>query len=153
MTDADALARYAGYLEGLTPARLAELDQYVAPQVRFADPFHDVTGVAAMRAVFAAMFETIPDVRFEVLASVGGGTASFLHWRFSGHLAGLGGRAILFEGTSVIRFDDHGRVSEHLDYWDSSGGLLQRFPLIGSVLRWLRRRVAATVRLPSGTPG
>jgi len=148
-----ALARYARYLETLTPASLDDLGQFVHPRVRFADPFHDLQGMENMRAVFVAMFAAIPDVRFEVLASAAEGQGAFLHWRFTGRFARAPSRRLDFEGTSVIRFDERGLVTAHLDYWDSSAGLLQHFPVMGPLLRWLRRRVAAAVRPASGTRG
>jgi len=33
----------------------------------------------------------------------------------------------------------------HRDYWDAAGELYAKLPLIGAVMRWLRRR--------AGTPG
>lgn len=50
-----AAARLAQLYEQLTPARLAQLDDYYAPDARFKDPFNDVQGVPAIRAIFAHM--------------------------------------------------------------------------------------------------
>ena len=43
-------------------------------------------------------------------------------------------------GATRLRFDAQGRVAEHRDYWDAAQELYEKLPLIGSVLRAIRRR-------------
>jgi len=48
------------------------------------------------------------------------------------------------EGASHLLFNEAGLVVEHRDYWDSSEELLQKLPVIGALLRWLKKRFAAS---------
>ena len=132
--------RYAAFLEGLSPETLTVLPLYVAADVHFADPFHDVTGVSAMRDVFAAMYDKTGPVDFFVSAISEEGQEAFLVWRFSGRLFG---RSWDLPGASHVRFDDAGLVIEHVDYWDSGRHFLARLPVIGRLLRLVYRRAAA----------
>lgn len=59
-------ARLAQLYEQLTPAQLSLLGDYYAPDARFKDPFNDVRGVPAIRAIFAHMFENLEQPRFIV---------------------------------------------------------------------------------------
>ncbi|MDX1425375.1 MAG: nuclear transport factor 2 family protein, partial [Kiloniellales bacterium] len=54
---AAAVAAYANFYETLTPESLERLDALCAADVRFRDPFNDVSGVAAYRAILADMFQ------------------------------------------------------------------------------------------------
>jgi steroid delta-isomerase len=42
-----------------------------------------------------------------------------------------------------VRFDDAGRVAWHRDYWDAAEELYAKLPVVGAVVRMLRRRGAA----------
>jgi steroid delta-isomerase len=46
-------------------------------------------------------------------------------------------------GASQLRFDGEGRVCHHRDYWDAAGELYESLPLLGGVLRLLKRRLSA----------
>jgi hypothetical protein len=36
--------------------------------------------------------------------------------------------------------DDEGRITLHRDYWDAAEELYEKLPLIGSLMRWLKKR-------------
>jgi len=131
--------RYRDFLETLTPRSLERLEDHVSPDVHFADPFNDVRGAAAMRRIFRHMFANIPDVRFQVHHLMRQGDVCLMTWRFSGTLRG---RDWSFDGSSLVRFAPDGRVAAHIDYWDAARNFYERLPLLGAVLRRLRRRIA-----------
>jgi hypothetical protein len=43
-------------------------------------------------------------------------------------------------GASHIVFNAQGLVSLHRDYWDAAEELYEKLPIVGSVMRWLKRR-------------
>jgi steroid delta-isomerase len=131
--------RYRRYLETLTPESLAQLSVHVTPDVRFKDPFNDVRGVESMAAIFQHMFENIPEVRFTVRHVMAEGDNCLMTWRFEGKLRG---RAWGFDGASALRFAPDGRVAEHIDYWDAAENFYEHLPLIGCLLRRIRRRLS-----------
>ena len=55
---------YVEYLENLSPSTIDALNKYVSNNVRFKDPFNDVTGIEKMKVVFRHMFENIQNVKF-----------------------------------------------------------------------------------------
>ena len=59
MTHDDAFDAYLDYLENLTAQDIQRLSDYVSPDVRFSDPFHDVRGIAEMAAIFSKLFTNI----------------------------------------------------------------------------------------------
>jgi len=134
----DRLDTYITYLESLTPETLPSLDQYVTNDVRFCDPFNDVRGVALMTRVFEEMFENVGPVAFTVTKRAELGDQAFIAWRFDGRLFD---KPWTFEGVSELTFAADGRVVEHIDRWDSAGDFWQRVPLIGWLLRRMKRRL------------
>lgn len=137
-----SLARYARLFETISPAALAELDSYFAPDARFKDPFNDVRGVPAIRHVFARMFETCLDARFVVTHSMLHEDHAMLAWTmsFRPNAALLRKQHWEIPGTSLLRFAPDGRILEHVDYWDSGSYFYARLPVFGALVRALRRR-------------
>ncbi|MCW2247427.1 limonene-1,2-epoxide hydrolase [Azospirillum fermentarium] len=134
------LARWVDFLETLAPDTLDRLDALTTDGVRFADPFNDVSGRAAVRAVFAHTLDTCRDVRFTVSASAMDGDVGLLRWRFQARVAVVGDLDVT--GMSTVHLGPGGRVAAHVDYWDSAGPVLARLPLVGGVVRLILRRLA-----------
>jgi hypothetical protein len=42
-------------------------------------------------------------------------------------------------GTHLV-FNDEGLVTLHRDYWDAAEELYEKLPLVGGLMRWLKRR-------------
>jgi steroid Delta-isomerase len=135
-------ARVVGFYEALTPQTLVRLDTVYAEGARFIDPFNDVTGQTAIRGVFEHMFQVLEGPRFQVLSTVTEGDDCFLLWNFRFHRRG-GSRAFLIHGSTHVRFAGDGRIAEHRDYWDPAREVYETVPLLGALMRWLRRRLAA----------
>ena len=133
--------RYAAFFGRLEESDLARFDEIFAADARFKDPFNDVRGVPAIRAVFAHMFATCVEPRFVILESSGSDDLAWLRWRFEFSARGVGEMCI--EGVSRVRFDEHGQALEHVDYWDASE-LFEAIPVLRPVLRGLRRRFSVS---------
>jgi ketosteroid isomerase-like protein len=132
--------RLADFYETLSSASLATLDTLYAPDARFKDPFNEVTGTAAIRRIFEHMFATTEAPRFVVTERIEQGERAMLGWEF--HF-GLRGRALTVRGVTHLHFDVDGRVTLHRDYWDAAEELYEKLPVLGGVMRALRRRLAA----------
>ena len=88
------------------------------------------------------MFDALDAPRFEIVDALGDAGQGFLTWNFSFRRHAQ--RATLtIHGASHLRFDTEGRVTLHRDYWDAAHQVYERVPLLGAVLRALRRRLGA----------
>lgn len=148
---AERAARYAEYFERLTPSRLKELHRYFASDARFKDPFNDVSGIDAIRVVFQDMYDQCEEARFEVLNSAVAGRTAYLHWYFHFRLRrwrrGMWRR---IEGVSRAVFNADGKVTEHVDYWDAAEQVYEEIPLLGRILRFVKRQLSAGRRSHGG---
>lgn len=135
------LKRYADFFDGLDRSRLAEIDRLFAEDARFQDPFNDVRGRAAIRQLFLKMFRQCAQLRLKVFDAVETEQAAYLHWHMSflPRSRWLGRYRCHIDGISRVRFNAAGQVTEHRDYWDPAGSILIRLPVIGGLLRLVRR--------------
>jgi hypothetical protein len=65
----------------------------------------------------------------------------FLRWRLTGRLRSLSNRDWDITGMSEIHLAPDRRVAAHIDHWDAGQQFYELLPVIGSVIRLLRRRV------------
>ena len=134
------LARLTSYFESLSPAALARLDEVYAPDARFKDPFNDVTGIPAIRAIFEGMYRQVDRPRFVVTRAICQGDDAFLAWDFLFFFKGDKTREQTIRGATHILFNADGRVALHRDYWDAAEELYEKLPVLGALMRWLKRR-------------
>jgi hypothetical protein len=140
MTDrAEMLAAYGRYFEDLTPDTLPEIARIATPDMRFRDPFNDVRGIDNVVRLLGTMYAH-GTPRFEILDRALGQSAGYILWRFTNDPGG--GRApLMITGMSEIHFAPDGRISEHIDHWDSGGQFYERIPVLGWLIRLVRKRL------------
>ena len=128
--------------ETLTESTIGELRTIYSADAHFADPFNAVQGIDAIEQVFRHMFATLEQPHFVVTGSVVQGEQTVLLWEFRFRFRSFRRQVDqTVPGASHLRRDARGRITHHQDYWDAAHGLYQKMPLIGAVMRWLRRRV------------
>jgi ketosteroid isomerase-like protein len=130
------------FYESLSPASLAALGQVYSADAHFIDPFNDVHGLPAIGRVFEHMFSALDAPRFEVLTTITEGDQSFLLWNFSFSRPGKPQR-LTVHGGSHLRFAADGKVAWHRDHWDPARELYEALPVLGTVLRWLRKKLSS----------
>jgi hypothetical protein len=132
-----ALSRLVQFYQTLSPASLqTQLAQHYASDAYFKDPFNEVRGLPAIDAIFQHMYRKLDNPRFVITQTVEQGHDAFLTWDF---LLPIGGREQCIRGTSHIRFDSSGLVVWHRDYWDAAEELYEKLPVLGSLMRLLKR--------------
>lgn len=135
----DPLARLVAFYEHLSIDNLVQLGAVYAPDAHFKDPFNEVQGHAAILAIFEHMFMQVDAPRFVVLESLGQGAQAFLTWEFRFRMKRLVSGEQCIRGATHVRFDAQGRVVLHRDYWDAAEELYEKLPLLGGLMRMLRR--------------
>ncbi len=132
---------YAKAFATLTPHTVDALCRRVSLDVHFRDPFNDLYGRDALRALLLDMFERAGRPAFSVdeINWHEDTAAGWLRWHFSAQLPVIGQLDV--EGCSRVSLDQNGLITEHLDYWDSAP-IYFRLPLLGALLRRIRQRIS-----------
>lgn len=136
-----AVQRLVQFFEQLQPQDLARLSELYAADARFKDPFNEVQGLAAIEHIFAHMFEALDAPHFIVTERIVQGTQCFLVWDFRFRFRRFDRESWqTVRGSTHLVFNDDGRVTLHRDYWDAAEELYEKLPLVGGLMRWLKRR-------------
>jgi len=136
-----AIERLVQFFEQLQPQDLQRLPGIYAPEARFKDPFNDVQGLAEIERIFAHMFESLDAPHFIVTERIVQGQQCFLIWdfRFRFRRFDTQNWQTVRGGTHLV-FNDEGLVTLHRDYWDAAEELYEKLPVVGGLMRWLKRR-------------
>jgi ketosteroid isomerase-like protein len=142
MTDCKpAASRLTRYFETISPQSVADVAHYYAASARFKDPFNDVMGLAAIQHIFAHMFEALEQPHFVVTEQVVQGQQCFMTWEFRfGFKKFKQDEQQVILGATHLVFSEAGLVTLHRDYWDAAEELYEKLPLVGGLMRWLKRR-------------
>lgn len=138
----DAVAHLTQFFEKISPQDLSKLPELYAPDARFTDPFNAVQGLPAIERVFAHMFEALHTPHFFVTERIVQGHQCFLTWEFHFRFKRFDTSTWqLVRGGTHLVFNDECLVTVHRDYWDAAQELYEKLPLVGGLMRWLKRRV------------
>ena len=140
-TTQDAVQRLVQFFEQLQPQDLPRLPGLYAADARFKDTFNEVQGLADIGHIFAHMFEALDSPHFIVTERIVQGQQCFLVWDFRFRFRRFDTQSwqTVRGGTHLV-FNDEGLVTLHRDYWDAAEELYEKLPLVGGLMRWLKRR-------------
>ncbi len=137
----DALKGFVHYWQTLSPESLALIDTVYMKDACFRDPFNTVNDIEAIRHIFADMFVRLDEPRFTIIETIEQDHGAMLIWDFDFRIKTLKPEMKRrIHGTSHIRFAADGRVLYHRDYWDAAGELYEQLPVVGVLMRWLKKR-------------
>ena len=134
---------YADFFESVSQA--TPIESYAKlfdSQVFFEDPFQKVSGVDKVYDIFQHMFKTLYAPHFIVNEIVCNEQCAYLHWTFS-YQRSAQHQTERFTGISRVQFLETGKVLSHVDYWDAGENIYEKVPLLGSVLRLIKKKIKA----------
>lgn len=139
----EAVSRVIVFFETLSPAGVAQLGELYAADARFKDPFNEVQGVPAIRGIFVHMYRSLDAPHFVVTGRLVDGDQCFLVWEFRFRFRRFDTATLqTVRGGSHLMLAEDGRIRAHRDYWDAAEELYEKLPVLGRLMRWLRRRAA-----------
>jgi len=135
------LQRLIRFFEQIDVSNVGQLSQVYTPDAFFKDPFNEVQGLAAIERIFAHMFESLDEPHFIVTEHLLQGSQCFLVWDFHFRFKRFDTQTLqTVRGGTHLVFNDAGLVTLHRDYWDAAEELYEKLPVVGGLMRWLKRR-------------
>ncbi|MBE0582292.1 MAG: nuclear transport factor 2 family protein [Desulfofustis sp.] len=126
----------------LAADNLELLDRIYSADIEFCDPAHEIRGLDALRHYFAELYRNVDSISFSFGRTHRVGSEAYLSWRMSFRHPKLArGRTIEVDGLSYLKFNDNGKVSYHRDYFDLGAMLYEHLPLLGSLVKTIKRRL------------
>lgn len=119
------------------------VDEFYAENVEFHDPAGDLVGRNQVKSYYKAMYRNVVDVKFDFPAVVESDDVVMAEWIMTVKMKSFnGGKPIVVNGMSHLRFGDDGRVVYHRDSFDLGAMVYEKIPVFGGIVRWLRKRLA-----------
>lgn len=139
-----AVDRIAVFFETLGPQDVERLDRYYTEDASFKDPFNEVQGLPAIQGIFRHMYVALHEPRFVVTGRIVEGEQAFLSWEFHFRFRSFrSSQPQIIRGATHLRLAGDGRIREHRDYWDAAEEVYEKLPVVGGLMRWLKRRANA----------
>ena len=142
--EAEALERFKAFFATFACDKVQRLlDKTYAPDVWFNDTLKEIEGRDALRPYLEHSATAVDDCRVEVKDVTSNGAGDYyVRWsmliRFKRFKRGQDTWSI---GMSHLRFDANGLVVLHQDFWNAADGLFQHVPVLGGMIRWIKKQV------------
>jgi len=139
-----SLARqYGEFFERLSKDDKQEIyEQFFDENSLFEDPFQRVVGVEKIYQVFENMYTTLHNPKFIVEEIIEKENIAYIKWQFF-YAMSPGAKQEHFTGISRVAFSEDAKVISHTDYWDAASNVYEKIPLLGVILRFIKRKIHA----------
>ncbi|MBD1401827.1 nuclear transport factor 2 family protein [Pelobacter sp. M08fum] len=139
-----ALEQFFNTYQRLNRDNLDLLGGIYSDDIRFSDPAHSLKGLPALRDYFAELYANVEQIRFDFSAPRISNDQVFVQWvmRLRHPRLNRGGE-IEVPGISCLHFAENGLVDDHRDYFDLGLLLYEQLPLLGPLVRAVKRRFSA----------
>ena len=141
--EAAALGRFKEFFSNMTPDRVRnQVDSVYDKDAYLYDTLALHHGIDAIRPYFIRTAERADGVTVEILDTIRKGNDFYVKWSMDITWSAFKkGKTTRSFGISHIRFGETGKVVLHYDFWDSTNGFFEHLPIIGGLIRWVKRRV------------
>ena len=111
-----------------------------ATGVHFKDPFHEVYDVTAVYQIFQQMYNRLDSPRFKIIEYIREENVAYIKWRFIFRFKGEVS-VQTFVGVSRLCINKQAKISEHIDFWDAGEHIYEKLPVLGSFIRWIKKKI------------
>ena len=141
--EAEAINRFQAFFENMTPEQVrATVDSVYAPNAVLYDTLVLHEGIGQIRPYFIKTAERAKGVRVQVLDVLRNGNDFYLKWSMDIDWSAFKkGKTTRSFGMSHLRFNAQGQVVLHYDFWDAANGFFEHIPIVGHMIRWIKRKV------------
>ncbi len=139
MTNRTALDRVLHFFENVSPQSVKEIAALYDADAYFKDPFNEVRGQANIIHIFEHMFRQVDAPHFIIKQSILQDEDAFIVWDFEFNMRGTK-QLQTIHASSHVRFNTAGKVAYHRDYWDAAEELYEKIPVLGSMMRFIKRK-------------
>lgn len=132
------LDRFCQLFNELDSGNLRKLQEVYSEDIRFQDPFSQVTGLDSLTEYFAGAYRNVISCQFRFGEPVIRHGKCAVPWIMElRHKRLRGGQLVAVDGISHLEIRD-GRVCYHRDYFDAGQLLYENLPLLGGLIRRIR---------------
>lgn len=137
----EAIERFTEFYRVFSAERIAaSIDRVYADDAYFEDGIRQVRGRENVREYFLSTTGAFTECTFDIKDVAFSDGNYYFRWIMHLRLTRDPDNPMEQPGMSHVRFNGQGLVVFHHDYWETLA-LFERFPVIGTVLRWIKSRI------------
>ncbi|MFT3693828.1 MAG: nuclear transport factor 2 family protein [Kofleriaceae bacterium] len=137
----DPLDRFKRFYDEFSESWIARVEELYAPGFHFQDPFHRVENdFDTLRTYFRHVLTALAFTKFIVDDAATGEDGSYVRWRWEWKRK-QNDPLHTVVGVTHLRFGADGKIIFHQDLFDAAEGFFETLPVIGSALRFVKKRV------------
>lgn len=141
LTDA-TVKRFMALFNETSPDVDALLEECYAEQVLFRDPLVEIRGQEALARYLKAAYSNVTSCGFDYGEPMRSQQQLTIPWTMTlEHRRLARGAPILVDGITLLQGSNEG-IAYHRDYYDAGQLIYENVPLLGSVIRWIRKQAA-----------
>jgi hypothetical protein len=135
--------RFARLFSSLTEEGVGDLvGEVYADDAYLNDTLKEVRGVDSIREYLIESGEAVHSCQVHLNDLVRSSEDYYVRWTMDIRFKKLKkGQSCRSQGISHLRFDQDGKIFYHQDYWDSAGGIFEHIPILGSLIRLVKKRL------------
>ncbi|MFL2478396.1 MAG: nuclear transport factor 2 family protein [Verrucomicrobiales bacterium] len=136
--------KFIHMLKNYGPEAIQELNSIYTNDVQYEDPINKGKSLAHLKLILEDLLKVFKGIQFESIHSTHDDEFAFVSWKMRYKFRN---RDYQIDGVSRLRFNGSGQITEHKDYWDASFPLYGTFPIIGLIMKLIKKFVS--VKEPS----
>ncbi|HIN59876.1 MAG TPA: nuclear transport factor 2 family protein [Gammaproteobacteria bacterium] len=135
---------FTKFISTFGSGRLEALPEIYSSTIQYEDPINKVQGLDHLRLVFEDLLKIFSDIKIQVMESASTNHSGYVRWLM---IYRFGKKEYAIDGISRLEFDSSGLICKHKDYWDASFPLYGTFPILGLLMRAIKKMVS--VKIPT----
>jgi hypothetical protein len=108
--------------------------------IHFVDPAHEIHGLDKLTSYFKSMYQNVQSIEFAYRQTDELKSETYVQWDMTFvHKKLAGGRQITMSGITFLQFHSDGMIYYHRDYFDLGAMVYEHIPLLGRLVRSIKR--------------
>ena len=124
------------FYETLSLETLDNLSSYYHDKCYFKDPFHELETCEELKAIYLKMFKNLKNPKFKITNSFEKDRELVLFWDFTFN------DNFLISGSTHFIYDEHMKITKHIDYWDSVRELWAKIPVLRNFIKLFYKTIS-----------
>ena len=131
--------KFINLLKNYGSDSLQSLDAIYSDDVQYEDPINKGNDLGHLKLILEDLLKVFKGVQFESIHSMHDDEFAFVSWKMRYKFRN---KNYAIDGVSRLRFNGSGQIIEHKDYWDASFPLYGTFPIIGLIMKLIKKFVS-----------
>lgn len=117
-----------------------QLGDFYTDDAEFIDPVSHMKGLPGIKKYYANVYKNVESIRFDFKEIQYDKLTFYAQWVMTFSTKTLnGGKPFAVDGISVMKFNENGKVFFHRDYTDLGSMVYEKVPLLGTVIRMIKK--------------